>query len=132
MESGIPLTIEIRSPSFTKIESGIQYLKFGIHPPKFGTQEVNRMKACIDECQPNTSQTNYSEGFWRITSKINAKIEVRKQLESVHANRRSPTLCHMFLKRRRFPSRFAFASLFAVKFLLILMNSISKFMSACL
>ena len=42
------------------------------------------------------------------------------------------TLCHMFLKRRRFPSRFAFASLFAVKFLLILMNSISKFMSACL
>ena len=48
------------------------------------------MKACIDECQPNTSKTNYSEGFWRITSKINAKIEVRKQLESVHANRRSP------------------------------------------
>ena len=30
LESGIPLTIEIRSPSFTKIESGIQYLKFGI------------------------------------------------------------------------------------------------------
>ena len=48
------------------------------------------MKACIDECQPNTSQANYSEGFWRITSKINAKIEVRKHLESVHANRRSP------------------------------------------
>ena len=90
------------------------------------------MKACIDECPPNTSQTNYSEGFWRITSKINAKIEVRKQLESVHANRRSPTLCHMFLKWRRFPFCFAFASLFAVKFLLILMNSISKFMSACL
>ena len=39
------------------------------------------MKACIDECQPNTSQTNYSEGFWRITNKINAKIEVRKHLE---------------------------------------------------
>ena len=50
------------------------------------------MKACIDECQPNTSQANYSEGFWRITSKINAKIEVRKHLESVHANRRSPSL----------------------------------------
>ena len=47
------------------------------------------MQACIDECQPNTSQANYSEGFWRITSKINAKIEVRKHLESVHANRRS-------------------------------------------
>ena len=48
------------------------------------------MQACIDECQPNTSQANYSEGFWRITSKINAKIEVRKHLESVLANRRSP------------------------------------------
>ena len=47
------------------------------------------MKACIDECQPNTSQANYSEGFWKITSKINAKIEVRKHLESVHGNRRS-------------------------------------------
>ena len=51
---------------------------------------MRRMQACIDECQPNTSQANYSEGFWRITSKINAKIEVRKHLESVHANRRSP------------------------------------------
>ena len=48
------------------------------------------MKACIDECQPNTSQANYSEGFWRITSKTNAKIKVRRHLESGHANRRSP------------------------------------------
>ena len=30
LKSGIPLTIEMRSPSFTKIESRIQYLKFGI------------------------------------------------------------------------------------------------------
>ena len=46
---------------------------------------MRRMQACIDECQPNTSQANYSEGFWRMTSKINAKIEVRKHLESVLA-----------------------------------------------
>ena len=41
-----------------------------------------RMKACIDEFQPNKSQANYFEGFWRITSKTNTKIEVRKQFES--------------------------------------------------
>ncbi|KAM7433552.1 GTPase-activating protein S13 [Porites harrisoni] len=33
------------------------------------------MKACINEFEPNTSQANYSEGFWRITSQTNAKIE---------------------------------------------------------
>ena len=43
---------------------------------------LGRMKACIDEFQPNTSQANYFEGFWRITSKTNTKIEVRKQFES--------------------------------------------------
>ena len=43
---------------------------------------LRRMKACIDEFQPNTSQGNYFEGFWRITSKTNTKIEVRKQFES--------------------------------------------------
>ena len=32
-----------------------------------------RMKACIDEFQPNTSQANYCEGFWRITSKKTGK-----------------------------------------------------------
>ena len=36
------------------------------------------MKACIDAFWPNTSQANYFKGFWRITSKINAKIQVRK------------------------------------------------------
>ena len=30
LESGFPLTIEMRSPSYPKIESRIQYLKFGI------------------------------------------------------------------------------------------------------
>ena len=63
------------------------------------------MQACIDECQPNTSQGNYSEGFWRITSKINANIEVRKHLESGHANRRSPNsvpeFCLRFAFRRQ-------------------------------
>ena len=39
------------------------------------------MKACIDAFWPNTSQANYFEGFWRITSKIDAKIQVRKQWE---------------------------------------------------
>ena len=34
------------------------------------------MKA--DEFRPNASQANYFKGFWRITSKINAKIQVRK------------------------------------------------------
>ena len=43
---------------------------------------LRRMKASIDEFQPNTSQANYFEGFWRITSKTNTKIEVRKQFES--------------------------------------------------
>ena len=40
------------------------------------------MKAFIDEFQPNTSQANYFEGFWRITSKTKGKIDVRKQFES--------------------------------------------------
>ena len=43
---------------------------------------LRRMNACIDKFQPNTSQANYFEGFWRITSKTNTKIEVRKQFES--------------------------------------------------
>ena len=29
---------------------------------------VRRMKSCIDEFRPNTSQANYFEGFWRIKS----------------------------------------------------------------
>ena len=29
---------------------------------------LRRMKACIYELRPNTSQANYFEGFWRITS----------------------------------------------------------------
>ena len=40
---------------------------------------LRRMKAFIDEFRPNTSQANYFRGFWRITSEINAKIEVIKQ-----------------------------------------------------
>ena len=33
---------------------------------------LRRMKAFIDEFRPNTSQANYFEGLWRITSQINA------------------------------------------------------------
>ena len=40
---------------------------------------LRRMKACIDELEPNTSQANYSEGFWRIKSQTNANIEVTKK-----------------------------------------------------
>ena len=40
------------------------------------------MKACVDEFQPTTSQAKYFEGFRRITSQTNGKIEVRKQFES--------------------------------------------------
>ena len=41
-------------------------------------------------------------------------------------------ISYYHITQNKFPSRFAFASLFAANFLLILMNSISKFMSACL
>ena len=27
---------------------------------------LRRMKACIDEFQPNASQANYFEGFWKV------------------------------------------------------------------
>ena len=50
--------------------------------PDFRSPEVgryDRMKAYIDKFQPNARQANCFEGFWRITSKTNAKIEVRKQ-----------------------------------------------------
>ena len=35
---------------------------------------LRRTKACIDEFQPNTSQANYFEGFWRITSQKTRKL----------------------------------------------------------
>ena len=64
-----------------------------------------RMKACIDEFQPNTSQANYFEGFWRITSKTNSKIEVTKQFEScVPIADSSKSAAHVVI-----PSRLAFA-----------------------
>ena len=50
--------------------------------PDFRSPEVgryDRMKAYIDKFQPNASQANCFEGFWRITNKTNTKIEVRKQ-----------------------------------------------------
>ena len=36
-----------------------------------------RMKAYIDKFQPNASHANCFEGFWRMTSKTNAKNEVK-------------------------------------------------------
>ena len=58
-----------------------------------------RMKACIDEFQPNTSQASYFEGFWKMTSIINVKIEVEnsKNLSVPIADSQ-----HMFLKRNEF------------------------------
>ena len=40
---------------------------------------LRRMKAFIDEFQPNTSQANYFEGFWRITSKIKKQENLGKK-----------------------------------------------------
>ena len=74
------------------------------------------MKACIDEFEPNTSQANYSEGFWRIKSQINAKIEVS-----------GPYSGNVLLKR----SEIRPSELFAFKVSLILVTTISEFMFAC-
>ena len=57
---------------------------------------LRRMNACIDKFQPNTSQANYFEGFWRITSKTNTKIEVRKQFESCVPIQGGKTFCASF------------------------------------
>ena len=54
------------------------------------------MKACTDEFWPNTSQADYFEEFWTITSKINPEIEVRKQQESLCAIRRVGYVCHTY------------------------------------
>ena len=74
------------------------------------------MKACIDEFEPNTSQANYSEGFWRIKSQTNAKIEVS-----------GPYSGNVLLKR----SEIRPSELFAFKVSLILVTTISEFMFAC-
>ena len=81
------------------------------------------MKACIDELEPNTSQANYSEGFWR-TSQTNANIEVTKKENAIR--RVGHGLVHILLKR----SEIRPAELFAFKASLILMTSISEFMFA--
>ena len=83
------------------------------------------MKASIDELEPNTSQANYSEGFWRITSQTNANIEVTKKENAIR--RVGHGLVHILLKR----SEIRPAELFAFKASLILMTSISEFMFAC-
>ena len=54
-------------------------VKMAVPSGRILVRVLRKMKACIEEFRPNTSQTNYFEGFWRITSKLNAKIEVRKQ-----------------------------------------------------
>ena len=70
---------------------------------------LRRMNACIDKFQPNTSQANYFEGFWRITSKTNTKIEVRKQFEScVPIADKSKSAAHV-AETQWIPSHLAFA-----------------------
>ena len=64
-------------------------------------------KACIDAFWPNTSQANYFKGFWRITSKLNAKMQVRKQQESP-SRLCLPHILSDTLQTRRIPSRLAF------------------------
>ena len=83
------------------------------------------MKASIDELEPNTSQANYSEGFWRTTSQTNTNIEVTEKENAIR--RVSHGLVHILLKR----SEIRPAELFAFKASLILMTSISEFMFAC-
>ena len=39
---------------------------------------LQRMKACIDEFWPNTSEANYFEAFWRIRSKNRGKKTVQR------------------------------------------------------
>ena len=69
---------------------------------------LRRMKACIDEFQPNTSQGNYFEGFWRIPSKTN-KIEVRKQFESCGPIADSSQSAAHVVETQRIPSRLRLA-----------------------
>ena len=67
-----PGSFELHAAIFSNL------VKMKVPPGRNLLRVLRRMKACIDEFQPNTSQANYFERFWRITSKINAKIEVRK------------------------------------------------------
>ena len=53
-----------------------------------------KMKDGVDKFRQNTSQANCFEGFWRITSKMKAKIEVRKEKKSLCAIRRVGYVCH--------------------------------------
>ena len=79
----IDLAKYVLSSSFREVLSFTQRFfqkasPLGIYLSRF----LRRMKACIDEFQPNTantSQANYFEGFWRITSKTNTKMEITKQ-----------------------------------------------------
>ena len=86
---------------------------------------------CIHEFQPNTRQANYFEGFWRITSKTNTKIEVRKQDLAC----RSPirlSLEHMLLKSNEFLPAWPSFSFLSSNPSLFWLNHISKFMFVCL
>ena len=85
---------------------------------------LHRMKAYIDKFQPNASQANCFEGFWRITSKTNAKIEVR-----IFAFNSPSLQCLAQILFKR--SEFRPAELLALKALLILIAYISEFMFAC-
>ena len=90
------------------------------------------MKASIDEFQPNASQTSYFEGFWRITSKTNAKIEV-ESTENLCLQFHEPAMSGTkFSSNPGFKSsEFRPAELFAFNAFLILMSSISEFMFTC-
>ena len=53
-----------------------------------------KMRDGVHKFRPNTSQANSFEGFWRITSKMKAKIDVRKEKKSLCATRRVGYVCH--------------------------------------
>ena len=68
------LVPEIHATIFEKLTG-----KMAVDAAQINWRLLRRMKAVIDEFRPNSSQANYFRGFWRITSEINAKIEVIKQ-----------------------------------------------------
>ena len=118
----LPRSFELQETIFSNL------VRMALPSGRILSRLLRRMKACIDEFRPNTGQGNYFGGFWKITSEINAKKEVRKKYESLLQIRRvGYSLVHILLKR----SEIRPAEIFAFKALLILMTYISEFMFAC-
>ena len=91
--------IDLTNHVLSSRDSRNDFLKTEKNDGRCGTdlwRFLRKMKACIDEFWPNTSQANYFEEFWTITSKVNPEIEVRKKQESLCAIRRVGYVCHTY------------------------------------